>query len=195
MIPIPGSTIVVINPDHEDAPAGKIVIPLLPDTNAWGYGWHPSTQSVLRGMETALDLTGKTVADVGSASGLLAITAHLLGAAKVYAVEMQEPRAVVCRRNCALTSADIEVLEQRGLDRDVDIVVANLGDTASTVDALKHATQGFLVTIDERDGLFFKQTMEAAGFTIEQVDRFSNVGPKPEPIPANYISRLYHGSR
>ena len=94
-----------------------------------------------------------------------------------------------------MNGAPVEVLVASGLDRDVEVVVANLGATADTLNALKHATKGFIVTIDDIDNGFAYETMEKAGFTVEHVERLSNVGPKPEPISLNYISHILVGRR
>ena len=178
--------------DHETGAQG-LAIRLYPGTG-WGFGWHPSTQAVLRAMES-YGLSGHSVADVGTGVGILAIAAHLLGADQVVAVEVQPSRAESARRNFKLNSSPIEVFATKGLDFDVEIVVANLGATASTLDALKHATQGFIVTVDEIDVPLVHESAEAAGFVVDDVETFSNVGPKPEPIPSNFISHVLVGKR
>jgi len=183
----------VIAGEGEETPADRLAIRLRPGA-AWGFGWHPSTQAVLRAMETfAFD--GQTVADVGSGTGILAIAAKLLGAGDVAAIEIKAERAELIAHNARLNNTRIRAVQRMGLDFDVDVVVANLGQTAPTLDALKHALRGFIITVDEIDVALVRASAEAAGFSVQDAETLSNVGPKPEPIPSNYISHLLVGSK
>lgn len=182
----------ILGPD-EAAPVDALLIRIFPGIG-WGAGWHPSTQAILRAMES-YGLSGLSVADVGTGVGTLAIAAHLLGAASVLAAEVQPERAKKALANFALNNATIEILVADVLDRDVEVIIANLGATAPTLDAMRHATWGFIVTVDDIDDEFAHETAEKAGFTVEHVERLSNVGPKPEPVPLNYISHVLVGRR
>jgi ribosomal protein L11 methyltransferase len=57
---------------------------------AFGTGTHPTTQLCLEALEMRLDLpeSDLIIADIGCGSGILSIGAILLGAAKVYAVDL-----------------------------------------------------------------------------------------------------------
>ncbi len=179
----------ILAPD-EVAPADALPIRILPGLG-WGVGWHPSTQAMLRAMED-YGLGGRTVVDVGTGVGTLAIAAHLLGASEVSATEMLPERAEKARRNFKLNEAPIRVQAIVGLDYDVEIVIANLGTTADTLGVLKHATGGFVVHVDEADVELVLQSAEAAGFDVEDVETVSNIGPKASPAP-NFMSRVLVG--
>lgn len=66
---------------------------------AFGTGTHPTTQLCLESLEMRLSdpKPGLTLADIGSGSGILSIGAILLGATKVYAVDI-DPLAVTAAR-------------------------------------------------------------------------------------------------
>ena len=67
---------------------------------AFGSGLHPSTRGALR-MLQGIDLSGRTVLDAGTGTGVLAIAAARLGAAAVTAID-QDPEAVaLARRNAS----------------------------------------------------------------------------------------------
>ncbi len=67
---------------------------------AFGSGLHPSTRGALR-MLQEIDISGRTVLDAGTGTGVLAIAAARLGAAAVTAID-QDPEAVaLARRNAS----------------------------------------------------------------------------------------------
>jgi ribosomal protein L11 methyltransferase len=59
---------------------------------AFGTGEHPTTRGVLRLMQDVI-APGDSVADLGAGSGILAIAAAKLGAARVFAIEL-DPDAI-----------------------------------------------------------------------------------------------------
>lgn len=67
---------------------------------AFGTGTHPTTQLCLESLEMRLCVPNKemTIADIGCGSGILSIGAVLLGATKVYAVDI-DPLAVDAARS------------------------------------------------------------------------------------------------
>ncbi len=108
---------------------GDVVIRLDPGM-AFGSGLHASTQLCLALLEERLR-PGETVADIGTGSGILAIAAARLGAARVVAVD-DDPLAVsVAAANAASNGVAGRVRVTAGhlldpLDRGADLLLANL---------------------------------------------------------------------
>jgi len=89
-----------IYPWNIDPPAGDgdaIIVRLDPGL-AFGTGTHPTTALCLEWLDAA-DLSGKTVIDYGCGSGVLALAAVKLGAARVIAVDNDEQALVATRDN------------------------------------------------------------------------------------------------
>ena len=85
-----------IEPPADDADA--IIVRLDPGL-AFGTGTHPTTALCLEWLD-ALDLSGLTVIDYGCGSGVLAIAALKLGAARVIGVD-NDPQALAASRDNA----------------------------------------------------------------------------------------------
>lgn len=114
-------------PTGETAPAGAVVVHLDPGL-AFGTGTHPTTALCLDWLDrTPLD--GATVIDYGCGSGILAIAAAKLGAARVIAVD-HDPQALTATRDNATAndvSAMIETMAPAALNvPNADVVVANI---------------------------------------------------------------------
>ncbi len=118
----------VIAPTHTDVrlKAGQKVLWLDPGM-AFGTGHHETTKMVLAGLEH-LDLAGKTVLDVGAGSGILAIAADLLGAAKVLGVDIDPLTVPIAEENARLnrSRAKFEVGTLDHVSFKPDVLLANL---------------------------------------------------------------------
>ena len=92
-------TEIVIKPAWEDYEASPddIVIDLDPGA-AFGTGTHPTTAMCIRELESAVK-GGMRVFDVGTGSGVLAVTAAKLGAGEVIAMDYDRTAAHVAQEN------------------------------------------------------------------------------------------------
>lgn len=116
---------------------------------AFGSGSHPSTRLALAALTDAVG-PGRSVLDVGCGSGVLAIAAVLVGAARVGAVDV-DPEAVRATAANATANGVVERIEigdeLPGDGARFDVVVANIGaavltDMAAALTALlaEHGT-------------------------------------------------------
>ncbi len=96
---------------------------------ACGTGEHPCTQLALEAIERAR-VEGKTVVDIGTGSGLLAIAALRLGARMAVGVDFDEAALIAARENFELNgfSAGLAVGSADCL-READVTVANISAT------------------------------------------------------------------
>lgn len=129
-----GRRIVIVPTWREHHPApGEVVIALDPGM-AFGTGLHPTTRLCLAGLEVLGDeglLSGARVLDVGCGSGILAICAGLLGAARVDAVDTDPVAVEATQANAARNDLDEVITAERGslplaVPAQFDVVLANL---------------------------------------------------------------------
>jgi ribosomal protein L11 methyltransferase len=104
-----------------------IVVELDPGL-AFGTGTHPTTALCLEWLATQ-DLAGRSVIDYGCGSGILAIAALKLGAARAFAVDL-DPQALTAARENAVTNGVGERIalaspEHHGRER-AEILLANI---------------------------------------------------------------------
>ena len=85
--------------EPETAPGDKTI--WLDPGMAFGTGTHPSTQLILLLLERTLR-PGISVLDVGTGSGILAIAALKLGAASVYATDIDADAITIARKNAEI---------------------------------------------------------------------------------------------
>jgi ribosomal protein L11 methyltransferase len=123
--------IFVIKPGwREHTPSGdEVVIEIAPGL-AFGSGLHPTTQLCLKLFED-MPLTGQEIFDVGTGSGILAIAALKLGAARVRAVDIDDVAVRVADENFALNGVTERVESSVGSADDTGgrqwpLVVANI---------------------------------------------------------------------
>ena len=122
---------IVIKPSWEDykSKAGELIIELDPGM-AFGTGNHPTTSMCIKALERYVKATDQ-VYDVGCGSGVLAISAALLGAKDVIAVDIDEVAVKVAQENVKLNQVQgtVKVLQGNLLDlvkEPGDLVVANI---------------------------------------------------------------------
>jgi ribosomal protein L11 methyltransferase len=95
---------------------------------AFGTGTHPTTAMCLEWLDGAA-LDGRRVVDYGCGSGILAIAALKLGAARVHAVDLDPQAILATRENAARNGVDerLAVTTDPGLeDASADCLVANI---------------------------------------------------------------------
>lgn len=109
----------------EQAVDGEIQIELDPGL-AFGTGSHPTTHLCLAWL--ADHLQGReSVLDYGCGSGILAIAAKKLGAARVLAVDIDEQAVQATHYNAEVNGVHVQATLPDGLeDGHVDVVVANI---------------------------------------------------------------------
>ncbi|MDX1518936.1 MAG: 50S ribosomal protein L11 methyltransferase, partial [Gammaproteobacteria bacterium] len=117
-----------VRPGWCDAPEGDYAIVELDPGLAFGTGTHPTTALCLEWLATH-DLNGRSVIDYGCGSGILAIAAATLGAAQVYAVDIDEQALAACRENARNNrlESQIKITDATGpVPAAVDVLMANV---------------------------------------------------------------------
>lgn len=120
----------VVAPSHArvELAAGQTVLWLDPGA-AFGTGHHETTGLALAAL-ARLDLAGRSVLDVGSGSGLLAIAADRLGAERALGVDVDASTVAVARANARRNRSRARFaagsLATKGLPGRFDVMVANL---------------------------------------------------------------------
>lgn len=146
----------------DPAPEGRFRIEVNPGM-AFGTGVHETTQLAIEALERYVT-PGATVLDVGTGSGILAQTAALLGAGRVYACDV-DPIAVEIAGNGFVGSADAV---RSGV---ANIVVANISPEA----IIRLAPD--LLRVLKPAGILL-----ASGFEIHEVDAVRSALPEPGDV-------------
>lgn len=113
--------------------------------NAFGTGTHQTTRMILRRL-LSMDLHGKSVLDCGCGTGILGISASLLGAGFVLGYDIDEWSADNARHNATLNGVDnMEVLlgdasVLGGVKERFDVVIANINRNILIADMSAFAT-------------------------------------------------------
>lgn len=124
--------------------ADAVIVELDPGL-AFGTGSHATTALCLEWLD-GLELTGKTLLDYGCGSGILAIAALKLGAARVLGIDV-DPQAIAASERNAIRNGVAARLDlataSAGIDKPYDCVVANilagpLVELAPTIAAAVH---------------------------------------------------------
>ncbi|WP_028307607.1 50S ribosomal protein L11 methyltransferase [Desulfitibacter alkalitolerans] len=108
---------------------GEIIVKLDPGM-AFGTGNHPTTMICIKALEKYIE-PGWRIADIGTGSGIIAISAAKLGAESVCAVDLDTLAVRVARLNVKRNMVE-ELVEVRqgnllqGIDKTFNIIVANI---------------------------------------------------------------------
>jgi ribosomal protein L11 methyltransferase len=116
------------HPPGEQTPIRLVIEP----AQAFGTGHHETTTACLAALQ-ATELHGRSVFDVGTGTGVLALAAKALGAGRVLAVDVDPLAVEAATSNAAANGSQIEVrpgsADAAGGET-FDVVVANI-DTAT----------------------------------------------------------------
>jgi ribosomal protein L11 methyltransferase len=124
--PIPISPRLWIVPTWHDAPDGNAINLKLDPGLAFGTGSHPTTRLCLRWLDEHLR-GGENLLDYGCGSGILAIAAARLGAARVDGVDIDAQAVTASRDNAELNGVTAHFCLPGDLaDGRYDVVVANI---------------------------------------------------------------------
>jgi len=119
----------VVAPTHKEVSLRAGQKPLWLDPGmAFGTGHHETTKLALQALES-IDLFKKDVLDIGAGSGILAIAADLLGAARAHGVDNDPETLAVAQENCVLNGsrATFAVGTVQDVPSDsADVIAANL---------------------------------------------------------------------
>ena len=97
---------------------------------AFGTGDHPTTSMCLKAIEKIIKPHHKVI-DVGTGSGILSIAAHLLGANRIKALDLDEMAIQVARENFIKNHCDTDIETTTGNllndeNGQFDVVIANI---------------------------------------------------------------------
>lgn len=113
---------------HKDVPTAKYDIVIDPKM-AFGTGHHSTTSLILQTL-LELSMPGKTVIDMGTGTGILAILCKMLGAEDVVGIEIDPGAYENALEHVALNNVDVKVLlgDARRLEEvePVDLFIANI---------------------------------------------------------------------
>jgi ribosomal protein L11 methyltransferase len=136
-----GGIIVAPPWDVPDDPGVIIIQPSM----GFGTGHHATTRLCLAALQQ-IDLHGKTVVDIGTGSGVLALAARMRGASGVLGIDEDEDAIASARENVTLNPGVHVELQAVSLEHVVltpfDIVLANL-----TGGLLMHAAGGIAALV------------------------------------------------
>lgn len=162
-----------ICPSWREVPDPQAVNVMLDPGLAFGTGTHPTTALCLEWLDN-LDLSGKTVIDFGCGSGILAIAAIKLGAAKVIGIDIDPQALLASKDNAARNGVEDQIEVYLPKDQPeglvADVVVANilagpLRELSSIIKGLlkpggQLAMSGILDTQAESVAEFYRDDLE-----------------------------------
>ncbi len=127
---------------HTDIPEAKYDI-LIDPKMAFGTGHHATTSQMMRYVLDLKDIEGKSVIDMGTGTGILAILCKMRGAGNVVGIEIDPGAFENAVENAALNSQAIDFIcgDASALDQcaSADIFLANINRNVITSDIAKYA--------------------------------------------------------
>lgn len=145
---------------------------------AFGTGHHATTSMMLRHI-LSLDLTGKTVIDMGTGTGILSILSKMRGASAVTGIEIDPDAAENARENALLNKTDIEILTGDSSSlaelEKADLFLANinrnviLADLKRYAGSMKGGSIMFLSGFYKEDVALIEKSAAFYGLRIEDV--------------------------
>jgi ribosomal protein L11 methyltransferase len=137
---------IVAPPWDVPASSGESLIVVIEPSMGFGTGHHATTRLCLRAL-SAMELKGRSVLDLGTGSGVLAIAAAMAGASAVVGIDVDRDAIDNARHNASLNRVFVpprfEVADFREHTlRSADIVVANL-----TGGMLRSSADGILALV------------------------------------------------
>lgn len=107
--PLPIGQRFIVKPTWEPYEGDDRILLEIDPASSFGSGQHETTALCLEELET-LDLTGKTLLDMGCGSGILGIGAALLGASEVVCVDIEQIAADTAAQNAQINGIPSGVL-------------------------------------------------------------------------------------
>lgn len=113
---------------------------------AFGFGEHETTRMAAAWLESTLsDMPGASVLDFGCGTGILALAALRLGAASVAGIDIDDEAIRIARANARRNSVHTQCVFSTealpSLNRDFDVVVANIDSRVLVQNAESIATR------------------------------------------------------
>ena len=176
--PVTVGAITIAPPSVDRATLSGLVIWIRPSMG-FGTGHHASTRLMLAFVERA-SVVGRSVVDVGTGSGVLALSALALGARDVVAIDVDPDALASARENVGLNQAADHVVFVEAdlaqaparLSRTFDVVLANLtgaaiGRYAGELRALAAAGGRLIVSgFQDDEAQAVASALDAAGWTV-----------------------------
>lgn len=161
---------------HADVPEAEYDIVIDPKM-AFGTGHHDTTSQMVRHI-LGLDMSGKSVIDMGTGTGILGILAAMRGASKVTGIEIDDGAYSNALENVALNHIDMDIIHgdasALGSLAQSDYFFANINrniiiaDLERYVASLKKSGIMLLSGFYEEDIPFISEAAERYGLIIDE---------------------------